>query len=190
MSSEIIIVSGLPRSGTSLMMQMLEAGGVAIVTDNLRTPDLDNPRGYHEFELVKKIKEDASWLPGTRGKAFKMVSQLLFDLPASEQYRIVFMQRDLEEVLASQEKMLQRLGRPTLPREEMTRAFTLHLGRVQRWLAEQANMRVLGVEYASVVARPDAEVARVNEFLGGRLDVSAASRAIDPTLYRNRKANA
>ena len=82
MGNEIIIVSGLPRSGTSLMMQMLDNGGVEVVTDHIRTPDTDNPRGYYEFEQVKKIKEDASWLPGTRGKAFKMVSQLLYELPA------------------------------------------------------------------------------------------------------------
>src|SRR5713101_3371282 len=119
MNSEIIIVSGLPRSGTSLMMQMLENGGVEIVTDNIRAADTDNPRGYYEFEKVKKIKQDASWLPATRGKAFKMVSQLLYDLPTSEQYRIIFMERDLEEVLLSQEKMLQRLGRNAAPREEM-----------------------------------------------------------------------
>src|SRR5262245_7195282 len=115
MDSEIIIVSGLPRSGTSLMMQMLESGGVEIVTDNIRTADTDNPRGYYEFEKVKKIKQDASWLPQTRGKAFKMVSQLLYDLPASERYRIIFMERDLDEMLLSQDKMLKRLGRHSAP---------------------------------------------------------------------------
>src|SRR5436309_9885827 len=105
MDSEIIIVSGLPRSGTSLMMQMLDNGGMEVVTDNIRTPDTDNPRGYYEFEQVKKIKHDTAWLPSTRGRAFKMVSQLLYDLPPSEQYAVIFMERDLDEVLASQEKM-------------------------------------------------------------------------------------
>ena len=100
-ASEIIVVSGLPRSGTSLMMQMLERGGVEVVTDNIRTADTDNPRGYYEFEQVKKIKGDASWLPGTRGKALKMVSQLLYELPASERYRIIFMERDLDETILS-----------------------------------------------------------------------------------------
>src|ERR1700757_2956947 len=103
MESEIIIVSGLPRSGTSLMMQMLDQGGVEVVTDHVRTADTDNPRGYYEYEQVKKIKQDTSWLPATRGKAFKMVSQLLYDLPAGERYRVVFMERDLDEVLVSQE---------------------------------------------------------------------------------------
>src|ERR1700686_1129847 len=109
MNGAIIVVSGLPRSGTSLMMQMLDNGGLEVVTDNIRTPDTDNPRGYYEFEQVKKIKQDASWLSGTRGKGFKMVSQLLYELPPTEKYRVIFMERDLDEVLDSQEKMLQRL---------------------------------------------------------------------------------
>src|SRR6266513_5601629 len=103
MNSEIIIVSGLPRSGTSLMMQMLDNGGIEVVTDNMRTADTDNPRGYYEFEKVKKIKQDVSWLPETRGKAFKMVSQLLYDLPPGERYRIIFMERDFDEMMLSQE---------------------------------------------------------------------------------------
>src|SRR5690349_19374505 len=121
--SEIIIVSGLPRSGTSLMMQMLAGGGVEILTDAIRTADDDNPRGYLEFEPVKKTKQDSSWVPAARGKAVKMVSQLLYDLPPAERYRIIFMSRDLDEVLASQEKMLARLGRPAAPRERMKKAF-------------------------------------------------------------------
>src|SRR5438132_2761602 len=142
MNSEIIIVSGLPRSGTSLLMQMLDNGGVEVVTDNLRAADTDNPKGYYEFEQVKKIKQDASWLPATRGKAFKMVSQLLYDLPPTETYRIIFMERDPDEMLLSQEKMLARLGRPAAPREEMKRAYTLHLGRLHEWLPRQGNMVV------------------------------------------------
>src|SRR4051794_24782005 len=112
MPAEIVIVAGLPRSGTSLMCQMLDNGGVEVVTDSIRTPDTDNPRGYFELEKVKRIKADASWLPEARGKAFKMVSQLLYDLPSTERYRVIFMRRDLDEVLVSQEKMLERLGRP------------------------------------------------------------------------------
>src|SRR5216684_2403419 len=117
--SEIIVVSGLPRSGTSLMMQMLAAGGIEIVTDAVRTADCDNPRGYLEFERVKKIKHDRSWLPEARDKAFKMVSQLLYDLPPSEHYRIVFMERDMDETLRSQEKMLERLGRKGAPPDQI-----------------------------------------------------------------------
>ncbi len=115
LSEEIIIVSGLPRSGTSLMMQMLDRGGIPVVTDQVRVADDDNPRGYYEFEAVKRTKQDSSWLTGARGRAVKLVSSLLYDLPPTERYRVLFMQRELEEVLESQEKMLARLGRPPAP---------------------------------------------------------------------------
>lgn len=190
MNADVVIVSGLPRSGTSLMMQLLHAGGIPALTDHLRTADTDNPRGYYEFERVKKVKDDAAWLPDARGKVVKMVSQLLLDLPPTEQYRVAFMERDLNEVLDSQEKMLRRLGRTAAPRDEMTRAFTLHLNRVHRWLAERPNFAVLRVSYADVVANPSGTVVRLNEFLGGRLNVAAACAAVDPSLYRNRKAAA
>jgi hypothetical protein len=188
MGPEIIVVSGLPRSGTSLMMQMLDRGGVAVVTDHVRTADADNPKGYYEFEPVKRIKRDSSWLPATRGNAFKMVSQLLYDLPPGERYRIVFLERDLDEVLLSQEKMLRRLGREAAPRDDMKRAYGLHLQRLHDWLGRQANMAVLRVRYSDLVERPRAEAERVRDFLGGEPDVEGMVRAVDPTLYRNRKA--
>jgi hypothetical protein len=188
MDPAIIVVSGLPRSGTSLMMQMLDNGGVDVLTDNVRTADSDNPRGYYEYERVKKIRQDASWLPAARGKALKMVSQLLYDLPVMESYRIVFMERDLDETLLSQEKMLQRLGRPAGPREEMTRAYVLHLDRLYEWLRHQPNMRVLRVSYNQVMERPEEQAQRVSEFLGGKADVDSMARTVDPSLYRNRKA--
>ena len=187
---EIVIVSGLPRSGTSLMMQMLDLGGIEAVSDGIRSPDVDNPRGYYEFEIVKKIKEDASWIPDTRGKVFKMVSQLLYDLPKGETYRIVFMQRDFDEMLASQEKMLARLGRPAAPREEIKRAFRAHLEKLHAWLPKQENMHVLLVKHHDLVSDPRAEVARVNAFFGGRLDEEKMVAAVDPSLYRNRKPEA
>jgi hypothetical protein len=188
MNAEIIIVSGLPRSGTSLMMQMLASGGVAVVTDNIRTADTDNPRGYYELERVKKLKEDASWLPETRGKAFKMVSQLLFDLPPSERYRIIFMERDLDEMLVSQEKMLERRSREPAPRDEIKRAFVKHLERLRDWLDRQPNMEVLHVKYSDLVERPEEQSVRVSEFLAGMADAEAMTQAVDPSLYRNRKA--
>jgi hypothetical protein len=185
--SEIIIVSGLPRSGTSLMMQMLESGGVEVVTDHVRTADTDNPRGYYEFEQVKKIKRDTSWLPATRGKAFKMVSQLLYHLPPSERYWVIFMERDLEEMLRSQEKMLERLGRKAAPREQMRRAYTLHLEQLHAWLRRQPNMEVLCVNYNDLVERPEGQAERVGAFLGGSVHVERMARAVDPSLYRNRR---
>jgi hypothetical protein len=190
MITAIVIVSGLPRSGTSLMMQMLDNGGVAVITDQVRTADTDNPRGYYEFEPVKTIQRDTSWLPATRGKAFKMVSQLLYHLPPNETYRIVFMERDLEEVLLSQEKMLVRLGRTPAPREQIRHAYAVHLERLHDWLRRQANMAVLRISYNDLLQRPREEAERIREFLGGGADVERMVEPVDPSLYRNRKATA
>lgn len=187
--SEIIIVSGLPRSGTSLMMQMLAAGGIEVVTDSIRTADTDNPRGYLEFERVKKIKQDSSWLPDARDKVVKMVSQLLRDLPPGERYRVIFMERDLDEVLASQEKMLQRLGRPAAPRDKMKSAFQTHLDELDRWLAKQTHIAILRVSYNELLEDPVAQAQRVCEFLERIMDLDAMTAAVDPSLYRNRKAD-
>jgi hypothetical protein len=186
MSSEIIIVSGLPRSGTSLMMQMLHSGGVEVVTDHIRAADTDNPRGYYEFEQAKSIKRDTTWIPATRGKAFKMVSQLLYHLPSDESYRILFMERDVDEMLVSQEKMLERLGRTPAPREEIKRSYAMHLERLHEWLPRQRNMNVLRVRYKDLVERPREQAAIVREFLGGAPDVDRMVAAVDPSLYRNR----
>jgi hypothetical protein len=184
---EIVIVSGLPRSGTSLMCQMLDNGGLKVVTDGLRTPDTDNPRGYYELEKVKKIKEEASWLTDTRGKAFKMVSQLLLDLPDTERYRVIFLRRDLEEILVSQEKMLARLGRGAAPRDQIRPAFVAHLDRVLRWLDEQPHIALLTVDYKDLLERPAEMAAAVNAFIGDRADFSRMAASVDASLYRNRK---
>jgi len=189
MNTEIIIVSGLPRSGTSVMMQMLDSGGVEVVTDCIRAADTDNPRGYYEFEKVKKIKADASWLPQTRGKAFKMVSQLLYDLPPSETYRIIFMERDLDETLLSQEKMLKRLGKKVAPHQEMKGLYTAHLERLSKWLSQQLNMVILRVCYNDLLEQPEEQAKLVSMFLHGKPNALAMVKAVDTSLYRNRKAN-
>src|SRR5262249_26972315 len=148
--------------------------------------DTDNPRGYVEFEKVKKLKEDASWLPETRGKAIKMVSQLLYDLPRSETYKIIFMERNLDEMIASQDKMLERLNRSSAPREQVRQAFSTHLRKVRDWLGEQ-NMEVLYISYNELIERPGEHAARIAEFLPGRVDPDKMCEAIDPSLYRNRQ---
>lgn len=183
----ITIVSGLPRSGTSLLMQMLDQGGQEVISDQIRQADTDNPRGYYEYETVKKIKQDASWLPNTRGKAFKMISQLLYDLPASETYRIIFMERDLDEVLRSQEKMLERLNRPIAPREQIKAAFISHLARLHEWLDAQRHMSILRVNFNELVQQPLRNAERVAQFLGTHLRPDLMALAVDPDLYRNRK---
>jgi len=190
MNVELVIVSGLPRSGTSLMMRLLDAGGIPAVTDGIRAADVDNPRGYYEYEPVKTLKSDASWLPSVRGKALKAVSQLLYDLPTTEQYRVVFMERDLDEVLASQEKMLVRRGQPVPAHGDIAPAFIRHLAKLHDWLAGQSHFAVLRVAFANLIAQPAGQVARINEFLGGCLNEKAAVAAVDPTLHRNRTAAA
>ena len=188
LESEIVVVSGLPRSGTSLMMQMLDSGGIRAITDEIRTSDTDNPRGYFEFEPVKKTKEDSSWLPGARGKVVKMVSSLLYDLPDTETYRVIFMERDIDEVLASQAKMLARLNRPSAPAESMKAAFQIHLERLFKWLPQQSNVRYLVVNYNRLIEDPTFEMDAISTFLDGRVCIDALKAAIDTSLYRNRRS--
>ncbi len=182
----ITVVSGLPRSGTSLMMQMLAAGGIEPLTDLRRPADDDNPRGYFEFEPIKKLKHDSAWLVQARGKAVKVISQLLFNLPATQSYRILFMRRDLDEVLASQAAMLVRRGTPAAAQEKLRDAFSAHLQKLDAWLVQCANMVTRNVDYAALVAHPSHAAAQVNQFLGGGLDVPAMAAAVDPLLYRQR----
>ncbi len=186
MHEEIIVVSGLPRSGTSLMMQMLDRGGIEIMTDNLRTADIDNPKGYYEFEDVKKVKQNADWLPSARGKALKAVSQLLYDLPPSERYRVIFMRRDLDEMLRSQEKMLLRLDRTPAPADKMKQAYELHLERLFAWLEKQSHLTTMFVNYGELMATPEPIATEVNQFLNGRANIAEMMACVDPALYRNR----
>ena len=184
----IAVVSGLPRSGTSLMMKMLDAGGLPPLTDHIRSADEDNPQGYYEFERVKKLKEDRDWLPDAKGKAVKVISALLTRLPAGYEYRVIFMRRNMSEILASQRQMLIRRGEPadSVNDADMGALFARHLQQVEAWLAGQPNMRVLYVNYNELVKAPLAHAQRVNEFLGGRLDVARMAGAVDPTLHRQR----
>jgi len=187
MTSEITIVSGIPRSGTSLMMKMLDAGGMPIVTDHIRKADIDNPEGYYEFEKVKKIRQDISWLKDTRGKAFKMVSMLLLDLPPGETYKIIFMERTLTEVIASQNRMLERKKIPSDSNDSDTaHMFEIHLKKVRQWIASQKNISFISINYNKLISSPDDEIARVAEFLGVPLDKNKMARAVNPDLYRNR----
>jgi hypothetical protein len=188
-TATITVVSGLPRSGTSLMMQMLEAGGLPILTDNLRTADPDNPKGYYELEQVKQLERDQSWVPRAVGKVVKVVSPLLRHLPADHSYKIVFMRRDIEEVLASQRHMLVRRGRPAPDDDEvMAATFRRHLADLEAWLAKQPNMQVLYVAHKAVLDQPAAEIERVNAFLGGALGTQAMAQVIDHALHRQRRA--
>ncbi len=184
----ITIVSGLPRSGTSMMMAMLEAAGFPILADGIRVADEDNPKGYYEFERIKQIKTDKAWLPEARGKVVKGISQLLLDLPPDFHYKVVFMRRDLDEVLASQKKMLIRRGtfKEGVTDAEMRALFLKHLEHVTDWLRQQKNFDVLYVNYNRLLTDPDPDIARLNEFFGNTLDTQALRGVIDANLYRNR----
>ncbi len=188
----ITVVSGLPRSGTSLMMKMLDAGGLPPLTDHIRSADEDNPQGYYEFERVKKLKEDRAWLPDAKGRAVKVISALLMYLPAGYDYRVIFMRRNMSEILASQRQMLIRRGEPAGATNDpdMAALFDKHLRQVEGWLAGQPNMRVLYVSYNDLLGDPLAGAQRVNTFLGGGLDVNAMAGAVDPNLHRQRSGRA
>ena len=184
----VVVVSGLPRSGTSMAMKMLEAGGMEIVADHVRTADEDNPKGYYEDERVKDLAEmqDKSWLRDARGKAIKVVSSLLGSLPPENRYKVVFMRRDLTEVLASQSKMLVRRGEEhDAADEDMLRMYTAHLDKVYFQLRYRDNFEALYLDYADAVANPRAAAEQIAAFVGG-LDVDRMLGVVDEKLYRNR----
>ena len=186
----IAVVSGLPRSGTSMMMKMLEAGGIPPLTDQIRSADDDNPKGYYEFERVKKMREgDVGWLPEARGKAVKIIATLVPYLPEGFDYKILFMRRALPEILASQRKMLLRRGEDPdkVSDVQLTDLFTRHLQQVQTWLADQEQIQLLDVDYRDMVADPGLQAEAVNAFLGGNLDTARMADVVDPALYRQRK---
>ncbi len=184
----VVIVSGLPRSGTSMMMRMLDQGGVPVLVDNIRAADEDNPLGYYEFEPVKKTKEDPSWLQQAGGKAVKMIYRLLYDLPPGWEYRIIFMQRRLQEVIKSQDVMLSRRGKDSgnLSPDKLLALFKKQLAEFDQWVKKQPNFRVLQVDYNEMVRDPRPAVQAVNQFLGGGLDTEAMCKVVEPSLYRQR----
>jgi hypothetical protein len=187
--SPVIIVSGLPRSGTSMMMRILEKGGVPALVDGIRTPNDDNPKGYYEFERVKKLPEgDIAWLRDAPGKAVKIIAALLAHLPNAYTYRVLFMRRKMDEILASQRRMLERRGEDpdTIDDAEMSRLFEAHVAQVHRWMDQQSHVTYLDVDYNEVLADPVLCLAQVDDFLELSLDLEAMTAVVDPTLYRQR----
>lgn len=185
----ITVVSGLPRSGTSLMMQMIQAGGLPVVSDGQRTADVDNPKGYLEFEAVKKLKEDASWLDQAKGKVVKVISMLLYDLPPQHRYRVIFMLRDMNEILASQKEMLKHrkaLKGHEPSDQDMRTYFEHHLDKVRGWLTQQPNVEVLFVDYNEIMRGSDKGLEDVCAFLGRTVNRDEMKKAVDASLYRNR----
>lgn len=186
----IIVVSGLPRSGTSMMMKMLEAGGLPILTDNLREADANNPKGYYEFERVKELPNgDHGWVPEAGGKVVKIVTGLIMHLPSDARYKVIFMQRAMKEVLSSQKKMLGRLGKEDdkVEDEKMKKIYQEHLKQVNAWIAKQPNIEVLYVNYNTMLGSPLESLQKIREFLGGDMDVNVMAAVVDKELYRERK---
>ena len=185
----IVIVSGLPRSGTSLAMKMLDAGGMSQIVDGLREADMDNPKGYYEDERVKDLHkmDDKTWVADARGKALKVISFLLKDLPDTNRYKVIFMRRHLDEVLASQNKMLDhREEKSETPDEKMKDVYEDHLKQVFSMVEEKENFEILFVDYTGVLDNPAVEAKRIREFTGLPLDVEKMTAVADKNLYRNR----
>lgn len=190
-NQKVVVVSGLPRSGTSMMMKMLAEGGLPAVVDNLREADEDNPNGYFEIEDVKALKDGQNrWMYEARGKAVKVISYLLEFLPKDLNYDVIFMDREIREVLASQKKMLARRNEvSTISDEEMEEQYRKHLKAVKYWLPRQPNMRVIYVKYDEMVKSPETLVPSLLQFLELPLDAEAMKAVPNPSLYRNRASS-
>jgi hypothetical protein len=184
----ITIVSGLPRSGTSLMMQMLSAGGVPVLSDGERIADPDNPRGYFEWERIKQLPQQPDCISEAEGKAVKVISQLLFALPAGHDYQVIFMQRALAEVVASQAEMIRRRGTSgaALSEAALIAGLQAHLNQVNAVLQRRSDIALLRLEHHQVLRDPKSIAENVQEFLRRTLDTESMARQVDPALYRCR----
>ncbi len=188
----IIVVSGLPRSGTSMMMKMLAEGGLEVLTDSIRSADEDNPNGYFELEVVKQLAEgQKEWLANADHRLVKVISALLEHLPPEHRYKVLFMERQIPEILASQRKMLARRNETSnISDAEMEAQFREHLKAIKYWLARQPNMDVMYVDYNRMMANPDELCPKIVDFLGMPLDVDKMRSVPNEKLYRNRAPSA
>jgi len=184
----ITIVSGLPRSGTSLMMQMLVAGGMTALSDGERAADADNPRGYLEWERIKQLHDHPDCIDEAEGKVVKVISRLLLSLPAGREYRVIFMERPMTEVLASQDEMLRRRGtyKEGVDPSVIAKAFEKHLKEVDAFLEGKAHLKTIRLPYHELLYKPQEASERIAAFLDTALDVEAMARQVDASLYRNR----
>jgi hypothetical protein len=190
MEESVVVVSGLPRSGTSMIMQMVAAGGVPVLTDGVREADEDNPRGYLEYEPVKNLRRDAKWLAEAKGKAIKIVVPLLGSLPKDVACRVILIERDLNEILNSQARMLLRRNEnlPDTPerRDRLKDAYALTLQRAKTFLRNRPATGLLVLQRSDVLRDPAAAASRISDFLGGQLATSKMAAEVDPSLHRQR----
>ncbi|MBN2425188.1 MAG: sulfotransferase [Calditrichaceae bacterium] len=186
MINELIIVSGLPRSGTSLMMQILKAGGIDVVNDGLRTEDEFNPAGYFEDNRVKSLDKENAWLKSEKGKAIKIISYALPYIPAGLPVKVIFMLRNPDEIILSQNRMLKN-NTGKMSDENLKHSFNTHLNKVFLWMNEQKFLQYITVSYHDLLNNALAEIKRINRFLNLSLQEEEACQAIKPELYRSRK---
>ena len=184
----ITVVSGLPRSGTSLMMQMLEKGGMAVLTDEIRKADESNQRGYYEYDKVKSLGKDPSWIGEADGKAVKIIAQLLFFLSRNFDYRILFMERHMEEIVESQSSMLRNLGRTgaNLDSDILIQTFQKQMDQAKAIMTWAPNIEWMSVSYNELVRDPKPVAEQVNAFLGNSLSIPDMVSVVDEALYRTR----
>ena len=184
----IVVVSGLPRSGTSMAMKMLEAGGLGLVTDGLRTADEDNPKGYYEDERVKDLYQpgDKTWLRESRGRVIKIISFLLKSLPDENNYKVLFMHRSLREIVASQNKMLARRGEKNDTSDDRAVALLEEQVRDARFFLRRPHFEVLELNYRETLDSPRPLAVKMAGFVGEALDVEKMTQVVDVQLYRNR----
>lgn len=181
---EVVIVSGLPRSGTSMMMQMLDATGLPILTDEKRKQDIDNPKGYFEYEKVKGLQKDNTWLHEAEGKTVKVISQLLKFLPRGFRYKIIYMTRDLDEVIESQRVMLRNNGIPA--KKGLGKVYQTEMKKLEQWQSREPGVEIIHVPYVDVLEKPEVQAKRIAEFLNKDLDIDKMIHSVDEKLYRNR----
>ncbi|MBF0536605.1 MAG: sulfotransferase domain-containing protein [Nitrospirae bacterium] len=187
MDKTLIVVSGLPRTGTSMIMRMLMEGGIEILSDGLRQSDECNPHGYFELEKVKTIPEDSGWLKEHYGKAVKVVSELVENLPADINYKVIFMERNLTEVITSQNKMLNLMGAEVnFEVDELAGLYENHLDEVRSNMSNKPNYDVLCLKYSEVIENPQSASLKISQFLGRHLDIEKMAAAVDIDLYRNK----
>jgi hypothetical protein len=185
----VTVVSGLPRSGTSMMMRMLEKGGLPILTDSIRKADEDNPLGYYEFEPVKRLDRDASWLPQACDKAVKIIYIFLYHLPADHRYKVLFIKRSLDEVVESQKRMLRhRQESDRMSDGQLIDSFDRQLQRLDLWLRHKENFTVHYLNHHDVISDPLTAARQVSAFLCLPLNVEAMVESVVPSLHRNRFA--
>jgi tetratricopeptide (TPR) repeat protein len=190
LADDVLVVSGLPRSGTSMLMQMLDAGGAPILTDKIREADEDNPKGYFEFEAAKKLMRDQSWLAEAKGKALKVVAPLVCSLPEGSRYRVLLMERDFDEILASQAKMIARRGESLEDslerRERLRREYGRLMTQTKTLLRSRPDVDLMVLRHHEILKDPGAAAVLTNRFAGGGLDESRMAAAVDLSLHRNR----